>query len=38
VFRLSATSGEGVEAWHRWLDIQRELTLTPTTPAMVALG
>jgi len=38
VFRLSATSGEGFEAWHRWLGVQRSLTLTPSTPAMVALG
>jgi hydrogenase nickel incorporation protein HypB len=38
VFRLSATSGEGFEAWHSWLDIQRSLTQTTTMPAMVALG
>jgi hydrogenase nickel incorporation protein HypB len=33
VFRLSATSGEGFDAWHDWLAAQ--LTSVQTTPALI---
>jgi len=33
VFRLSATTGEGFEAWHDWLDAQRQGVLT--SPALL---
>jgi hydrogenase nickel incorporation protein HypB len=31
VFRLSATTGEGFEAWHDWLDAQRQAVQTAPT-------
>jgi hydrogenase nickel incorporation protein HypB len=33
VFRLSATSGEGFDAWHDWLAAQ--LGAVQTTPALI---
>jgi hydrogenase nickel incorporation protein HypB len=31
VFRLSATTGEGFEVWHDWLDAQRQAVQTSPT-------